>query len=149
MDAAPFLEKQLPGIVIDGKIGRQMAQAQEIVEAMAASGELGDRVVIELGTNGTFNSKQLAKLIETIGDKREIWLVNVRVPRKWQDNVNSALRKAAAAYPNVKLVDWFAASKGKDGFFYKDGVHLKSEGAEFYASMLAKELGSSGSGTPS
>ena len=141
LDAAPYLEKLLPGIVIDGQVGRQMTHAQEVVEAMIASGSLGDRVVIELGTNGSFNSKQLAKLIETIGDKREIWLVNVRVPRKWQNNVNSALNKAAAQYGNVKLVDWYSASKGQDDFFYKDGVHLKRQGAEFYASMLAKELG--------
>lgn len=141
LDAAPYLEKLLPGIVIDGQVGRQMTHAQEVVEAMIASGTLGNRVVIELGTNGSFNSKQLAKLIETIGDKREVWLVNVRVPRKWQNTVNSALNKAAAEYGNVKLVDWYSASKGQDDFFYKDGVHLKRQGAEFYASMLTKELG--------
>ncbi|MFC7146946.1 acyltransferase family protein [Cohnella cellulosilytica] len=140
LDAAPYLEKLLPGIFVDGKIGRQMTHAQEVVEAMIASGSLGDRIVIELGTNGSFNSKQLVKLIETIGDERDIWLVNVRVPRKWQDNVNSALKKAAGEYDNVKLVDWYSASKGQDDFFYKDGVHLKNQGAEFYASLLAKEL---------
>jgi len=141
LDAAPYLEKLLPGISVDGKIGRQMTQAQDVVDAMIASGKLGDRVVIELGTNGSFNSKQLRKLIETIGEKREILLVNVRVPRKWQDTVNTALEKAASDYDNVKLIDWFTASKDKDDFFYKDGVHLKREGAEFYASMLTKELG--------
>ncbi|WP_372632946.1 acyltransferase family protein [Cohnella sp.] len=140
LDAAPYLEKLLPGIVIDGQVGRQMTHAQEVVEAMIASGSIGDRVVIELGTNGSFNSKQLAKLIERIGDKREVWLVNVRVPRKWQNNVNSALNKAASEYGNVKLVDWYSASKGQDDFFYKDGVHLKRQGAEFYASILAKEF---------
>jgi len=141
LDAQPYLEKWLPGIVVDGKIGRQMSQATGVVESLKASGKLGDRIIIELGTNGSFNSKQLRKLLDSLSDAKEIWLVNTRVPRKWQDTVNSALKKAAGDYDNVKLIDWYTASKGRDSFFYKDGVHLKPSGADYYAKLLKKELG--------
>ncbi|TVY02368.1 acetyltransferase [Cohnella terricola] len=141
LDAQPFLEKLLPGIVVDGKIGRQMSQATDVVESLKAGGKLGDCIIIELGTNGSFNSKQLRKLLDSLSDAKEIWLVNTRVPRKWQDTVNAALEKAAGDYDNVKLIDWFSASKGKISFFYKDGVHLKPSGADYYAKLLKKELG--------
>jgi len=141
LDAAPYLEKLLPGIVVDGKVGRQMTQALETVEALDADGQLGHRVIIELGTNGSFHSKHLRKLLDALGDKREIWLVNARVPRPWKETVNSALAKAAEDYGNVRVIDWLSASKGKDEYFSKDGVHLKRSGAEAYASLLANEVG--------
>ncbi|TNJ64918.1 acetyltransferase [Paenibacillus hemerocallicola] len=140
LDAAPYLEKYLPGIVIDGKVGRQMFQAQEVVDNLKTNGKLGSRVIIELGTNGSFNTKQLRELLSSLGDARQIVLVNTRVPRKWQDTVNSALKEAAKDFHNVTLVDWYTSSEGKKSYFYDDGVHLKREGAEFYASLIASAV---------
>jgi lysophospholipase L1-like esterase len=140
LDAAPHLEKLLPGIVIDGKVGRQMYQAQVIVDRLKAEGKLGDRVVIELGTNGAFSSKQLRELLSSLQDARKIVLINTRVPRKWQDTVNSTLEEVANEYANTEIMDWYSASKDKQTYFADDGVHLKREGAESYAFLLSKTL---------
>lgn len=140
LDAAPFLIDSLPGIVIDGKVGRQMMQAQEVVDQLKAKGRLGKRIVIELGTNGSFNSKQLRKLLQSLSDAEQIIVVNTRVPRKWQDTVNSIISKVSSEFSNTTIVDWYTASEGKDGYFYHDGVHLKREGAKYYASILVKTL---------
>lgn len=140
LDAGPYLEKWFPGIVIDGKIGRQFRQAAAIVESMKSSNQLGDTVIIELGTNGIFTAKQMSELLETIGSERHILLINTRVPRKWQDSVNEMLAETADSNENVTLVDWYAASKDKEDFFSADGVHLNKEGAEFYADLLARAI---------
>lgn len=140
LDAAPYLEKILPGIVVDGKVGRQMSQAQKVVDKLKANGNLGSRVIIELGTNGPFNSKQLRELLSSLGDVQQIVLVNTRVPKKWQDTVNSTLEKAAADFPNATLVDWYSSSEGKDSYFAADGVHLQKKGAEFYAALVAEAV---------
>ncbi|KRF44226.1 acyltransferase [Paenibacillus sp. Soil787] len=140
LDAAPFLKKNLPGIVIDGKVGRQMSQAQEVVDQLKANGKLGSRVIIELGTNGPFNSKELRKLLTSLGEVQQIVLVNTRVPKKWQDTVNSVLKEVSADYQNATLVDWYSLSQGKDNYFSEDGVHLKQEGAKFYAELVAKAI---------
>lgn len=140
LDAQPYLEKLLPGIIVDGKVGRQFAEAQSIIDGLIASGKLGNQVIIELGTNGPFTKKQLSKLLASLGDKRHVILVNVRVPRKWQDTVNTTIEDVAAGYPNVTVVDWYSASKDHDDFFYKDGVHLKPKGSQFYASLLVQAL---------
>ncbi|WP_338045193.1 acyltransferase family protein [Paenibacillus humicola] len=134
------LEKRLPGIVVDAKVGRQMTQAADELTRLKAEGKLGSRVIIELGTNGPFAKKQLVKLLDALKSADRVLLVNTRVPRKWQDDVNKSLKSAAADYPNVKLVDWYAASKGHDAFFTRDGVHLQTDGAKFYAAMLADAL---------
>jgi peptidoglycan/LPS O-acetylase OafA/YrhL len=138
LDAAPFLGKLLPGIVVDGKVGRQMSQAQEVVDKLKRNGKLGNRVIIELGTNGSFNTKQLRRLLTSLDDVQQIVLVNTRVPRKWQDTVNSALTKVALDFPKATIVDWYSASEGNNSYFYNDGVHLRREGAEVYASLVAE-----------
>ncbi|OAB36092.1 acyltransferase [Paenibacillus glacialis] len=140
LDAAPYLQEMLPGIVIDGKVGRQMSQAQEVVDKLRANGKLGSRVIINLGTNGSFNSKQLRQLLGSLDDVQKIVLVNTRVPRKWQDTVNSLLTKVAAEFPNAMIVDWHSSSEGHNSYFYDDGVHLRREGAKFYASLVAKVI---------
>ncbi|MGO4545192.1 acyltransferase family protein [Paenibacillus sp. 2TAB23] len=140
LDAGPYLEKLLPGIAIDGKIGRQFSQAVTILEKLKRSDELADTVIIELGTNGSFTTKQMVALLETIGPKRKIFMINTRVPRKWQDTVNKMLEETAKANENVTIVDWYSASKGKKDFFSTDGVHLKKHGASFYADMVAKAI---------
>ncbi|WP_425339590.1 acyltransferase family protein [Paenibacillus etheri] len=140
LDVAPYLSEELPGIVIEGKIGRQMAKAQEVVDQLKAQGRLGKKVIIELGTNGSFSSKQLRDLLDSLSDVEQILLVNTRVPRKWENNVNHNISKVSSEYSNTTVVDWYSASEGRDDYFYQDGVHLKPEGSKYYASLLAKAL---------
>lgn len=140
LDVAPYLTEKLPGIVIEGKIGRQMVKAQEVVDQLKAQGRLGKKVIIELGTNGSFSSKQLRSLLDSLSDAEQILLVNTRVPRKWENNVNHNISKVSSEYSNTTVVDWYSASEGKDNYFYEDGVHLKPEGSKFYASLLVKAL---------
>lgn len=135
------LEKLLPGIVVDGKVGRQLTQAFDTIDEHKKAGDLGGIVVLELGTNGPFTEKKLGQLLDSLGDERQILLVNTRVPRKWQNDVNKLLASAADDRDNVTLVDWYAESKGKDAYFAKDGVHLNRSGAEDYAEMLEKAIG--------
>ncbi|MFB0843251.1 acyltransferase family protein [Paenibacillus oleatilyticus] len=140
LGTAAQLEKQLPGIVIDGKVGRQLAQAQEVADRLRSKGKLGSRIIIELGTNGAFSKKQLESLLHSLADAEQIVLVNTRVPRPWEGTVNDMLKEVSGRFANTTLVDWHAASVGKASFFAADGVHLNAEGAEYYASLLAKAV---------
>ncbi|MGD8188750.1 acyltransferase family protein [Brevibacillus ginsengisoli] len=140
VDIAPELTKLMPGIVIDGKIGRQFNQAQAIVDQLKSEGKLGSRVIIELGTNGAFTDKQLISLIQSLDGVEQIILVNTRVPRPWEEVVNTTLANVASTFPNTTLVDWYSASAGKGAYFYPDGVHLNPDGSLAYASLLAKAV---------
>ncbi|RIV19680.1 acetyltransferase [Alicyclobacillaceae bacterium I2511] len=140
IDAAPYLKKLLPGIVVDAHIGRQVVQAQAVVTQLKAKGLLGNRVIIELGTNGPFTEQQMVSLLQSLGSVQQIVLVNTRMPRPWQDTVNQTLAQVAAIFPKVTLVNWYDASAGKGSYFYPDGVHLDPTGAQYYASLLAKAV---------
>ncbi|MFD2172176.1 acyltransferase family protein [Tumebacillus lipolyticus] len=143
LDVEPYLKDIFPSHVIDGKIGRQMAEAQDVVNRLLADGKLGDYVIIELGTNGMFPKKTLESILSSIGSSRHILLVNTRVPRKWEETVNSTLAEVVAEHPNTKLIDWHKASAGKDGYFSADGVHLTPQGAQAFAALVVDAIKSS------
>lgn len=140
VDAAPYLQKLLPGIVVDAKVGLQMYQLPAVVAQLKAEGELGNRIIIETGTNGPFTKSQFIDLLNSLGPVKQIILVNSRVPRSWQTVVNSTLADVASTYPHTTLVDWYSASAGKNSLFYPDGVHLPPQGAQYYASLVAQAV---------
>ncbi|WP_197648394.1 acyltransferase family protein [Sulfobacillus thermosulfidooxidans] len=137
IDATPYLRQLLPGIVISAQIGRQFIQVPEVIAQLRQAGFLGHYVIIELGTNGPFTLQQLDAVITSLGH-RQIIFVNTRVPRPWQNIVNSTLAQGAQQFPQrVHIVNWYQASAGKPYDFYPDGVHLNPQGAAYYASLIA------------
>ncbi|EPY04686.1 acyltransferase [Paenibacillus alvei TS-15] len=137
LDVAPYLSKQLPGTVVDAKIGRQMSEAGDIIQGLKQNDKLGRYVIIALGTNGIFGEKQLNKLIESLSNVEQIIFVNTRMPEKWEGKINALLAKTAAANSNITLVDWYNASEDHDDYFEPDGTHLVPKGAKAYAALLA------------
>ncbi|ALQ68100.1 acyltransferase family protein [Bacillus thuringiensis] len=140
IDITPYLKNTFPDIRIDAQIGRQLSKAISVVEQLKNEGNLGNYVIIGLGTNGAFTTEQLVSLIKLIGNERKIIFINTRVPRPWESIVNERLKVTVTKYPNVTLVDWYAASAGKKDYFAPDGVHLTNVGAEAYAVLVAKAV---------
>ncbi|WP_127593342.1 acyltransferase family protein [Paenibacillus lautus] len=141
LGVSPYLEKSLPGIHIDAVIGRQMRQADDLIPAMKTQNRIdGGIIIIGLGTNGAFSKKDLDSLLRPLDTAKQILLINTRVPRDWEQNVNGMLAKAVAENPKVTLVDWYSASKDHPEYFRSDGVHLEPEGAEAYTSMLLQAI---------
>ncbi|WNS46097.1 hypothetical protein [Paenibacillus sp. MMS20-IR301] len=136
----PYLKELLPDATVNGKESRQMVQAQKLITELETNGKLGDYIIIELGTNGPFNKKQLRNILTTLSGAKQVLLVTARVPKGWQDTVNTTIKDVAREFNNAKVVDWYAASEGKSDYFYKDGVHLKPEGSRYYASLLLEAL---------
>ncbi|MEK8212047.1 MULTISPECIES: acyltransferase family protein [unclassified Paenibacillus] len=110
LNVASSLEEILPGIVIDGEVGRQMSSAQDVVNELRARGKLGNRIILELGTNGSFNKTKLRLLLESLQDAKQVYLVTTRVPENWQNSVNEALKEVAGEFQNVNIIDWYSAS---------------------------------------
>lgn len=137
VEVGPALQELFPDMVVDGKIGRQMYQASQVIKDLEDQGMLGNTVIIELGANGAFAEKQFADILELLGNDRQIVLINTRVPKPWESVVNNLLAQAADDNSNIMLVDWYAASSGHNEYFYPDGVHLQPAGLQAYVSLVA------------
>ncbi len=140
VDAAPYLRAMLPGAVIDAQIGQQLYQVQSEVPQLKKDGDVGDELIVELGTNGYFSPTQLKSLLRSLGPMRRTVLVNTRETRPWEQAVNQSIATVAHSLPNTTMVNWYAISATAPQYFYPDGVHLDPQGAQFYASLLVHAL---------
>ena len=128
VDIGESFKSSVPKSRIDGKVGRQLYQTLPLVKANYSQyKKSSDQVVLELGTNGDFTVKQLDDLLNQFG-KAKIYLVNTRVPRIYEANVNRLLADAAKRKSNVTLIDWNKRSQGHSEYFAPDGVHLEYKG---------------------
>jgi len=100
---------------VDAAVGRQSADIIGRLEAYKASGQLPDRVIVQLGENGPVWGSDVKRLREVLADVPEVLIVNVRVPRSWEDEVNGILEETVANWPEAHIIDWHDASVGKPG----------------------------------
>lgn len=134
------LQEIFPQAVVDADISRQLYTAPELLQSLREQGLLKDKVVLALGTNGSFTDAQFDSVMKTIGD-RQVYVVNVRVPtQRWQNEVNLSFEKMVEKYPNITLIDWYSESNEHDDWFREDHVHLEESGKVHYATLLAKAI---------
>ncbi|WP_214816943.1 acyltransferase family protein [Exiguobacterium sp. s59] len=136
-----YLADAFPNMKIDAEIGRQVRDAIPVASQYASYNAPGHVVFIHLGTNGAFKMEQLDTLLKQFERADQIYLINTRVPRPWESEVNEKLARASELHENVSLIDWHGQSIGKESYFESDGVHLNVEGAEAFGDVLNKEIG--------
>jgi lysophospholipase L1-like esterase len=138
--SATALERVMPGIYIDAKLGRQPSAGLAVIQSLVAAGRLRPVVLISLGTNGAVTAGQLRLLRRVIGAARELVLVNTFGPEAWEHEVNVALAAASRHGRRTQLADWGRAIAGRTGLLWPDGIHPRPAGATLYAHMAIKAI---------
>jgi GDSL-like Lipase/Acylhydrolase family len=106
--------------------------------------------VVALGTNDAANvavgsgygySERIDRMMEIIGDDPVLW-VDVKTLRERgpyaSENMrrfNSALEKAHARYPALRVFDW--SDVVIDQWFVADGIHYNADGYAYRAALIA------------
>jgi hypothetical protein len=121
LGARESLKSVLGEISIDAEVSRQPEEIAERIRARRDERRLGPDVVIHMGTNGIVQEEDLKPILEELRDRNRVVVVNVRVPRVWMKPTNEMISSLVTQYPNVRLADWNAVSKGKKGYFAPDG----------------------------
>jgi hypothetical protein len=138
LGAEPALRQRFgDGALIDADVSRQYGAGLERLRELERAGALRQALVIHLGNNGTVTFAQLEETMRLVGDLPLVYLVTVRVPRKWEEPVNGTLRAATLRWPRVRLLDWQGYSRAQGLEFAKDGYHLRPEAARAYADLVA------------
>jgi hypothetical protein len=131
-------------VEIDAEIGRQIATAAQILRERRDAGRLPDVVIIHVGSNGPATSGQLKALMDAVADVPDVFLLNVRIRDEYEGHNNRMLAQIAKSSSNVTFIDWYAATQGRSDLFWKDGMHVRPEGADFYADLIARALHDAG-----
>jgi peptidoglycan/LPS O-acetylase OafA/YrhL len=137
---APSIARVVGPIQLDAAIGRQVADDVDALRRRAAKGKLGNTLILNIGNNGPIFKRDADAAMELLRDVPTVVWINVAVPREWQDRNNRLIASYAERYPNIRLVDWYAASKGHPELFAEDEVHPNREGARLLASLVADAL---------
>ena len=132
------------GITVDAEKNRQFNESLQIFGYLKATRELGDNVVIHLGTNNGTTKQTLDRIMKALVDVKLVVFLTTHVPTKgWQQETNSLIAALPKQYPNVKVVYWNAITKDHPEYFAGDKVHLKPAGQDFYVAQIMSALGRS------
>ncbi|ADG74283.1 acyltransferase 3 [Cellulomonas flavigena DSM 20109] len=128
------------GVATDAVVSRQFAEMADLVLQAAAAGTLGHTVVVHGGTNGPVAEEDLRRLLAGTVDRR-VFVVNVRVPRPWEQFDNELFARVVPEYPHARLLDWKSVAEANLPWFYDDGIHLREGGGrEGYAAWIVHEI---------
>lgn len=142
LGAKGALEAAVPGIHVDAEKSRQFGNGIDIVRALKDSGQLGDVVVIHLGTNGRITDEQMAALKPLLEDRKRVVFLNVFVPRSWQNGDNDVIQRWVPQFGNAMLVNWNGEGSTHPEMFYGDHIHVDTNGQIRYADLVAQAINS-------
>jgi hypothetical protein len=130
------------GFVPDAEESRQFQNGADTVQTLRDQGRLGDIVVVHLGTNGNIAQSDMTRLMEALAGVPQVLLLTIDVDRAWTPGNNALIYDTVATYPNVQLLDWAGLDDGCPGdCFASDGFHLRTDGQNYYAALIAEALG--------
>ncbi|MGA0862447.1 MAG: acyltransferase family protein [Ilumatobacteraceae bacterium] len=130
------------GLTVDAAKNRQVIEALQIFNYYKSTKELGERVVVHLGTNGTTKKSTYESILAPLADVDTVVVLTVRVPdREYETLNNDIIRALPTAFPNVQVVDWWQLSDDKPEWFAADGVHLNDTGRDEYARAILSAFG--------
>ena len=138
LGAAPVIQQVMGDVDIDATVGRQAGDAIVLLQARKAQQLLAPIVVLQIGNNGIFTDKQFDEVMTILSDSKRVVFINVKVARKWEAPNNAVIASGVKRYSNTVLIDWYAASITKPGYFWDDGIHLRPEGAAAYTELIVQ-----------
>ncbi|MBC8159722.1 MAG: acetyltransferase [Roseiflexaceae bacterium] len=140
LGASSELVQVFQTIQVDAAVSRRLGAAIAILHDKRELNQLGDVVIVHIGTNGPISSEQFDELMRILADVRRVVIVNVKVPRWWEAPNNAVLAEGVGRYSNTVLADWYTKSHERAEFFRRDGIHLLPDGARLYANFLAAHV---------
>ncbi len=142
LGAKGALETLIPGIQVNAEVSRQFGNGIDVVRALKEAGQLGDVVVVHLGTNGVITDGHMDALKPLLQDRRKVIFLNVFAPRSWTNGDNDVLNRKIPEFGNAVLVNWNGYGSEHPDVFYGDGIHVQPEGQLQYADLVAQQINS-------
>jgi peptidoglycan/LPS O-acetylase OafA/YrhL len=127
-------------VTVDAAVSRQVDAGLSLLRLWRDTGYLGDVAVVHLGNNGIFTDEQFDEMMEILAGVPRVVVVTTRNTYTWQDSVNDVIARGAQRHPTVVVADWHAVSDPNRDWFWDDGMHVRPEGAEAYAGVVARAV---------
>ena len=135
LGAAPQLAER--NFTVDAKESRAFVSGLDTILNLEQSGRLGDQVVVHLGTNGPIGQSDMDRMMDALAGVPTVVLLTNDVDRDYTAGNNAIIYDAVNRYPNVYVLDWQGLAPSCPGnCFYDDDLHLRPDGATYYAQLI-------------
>ena len=130
------------GITVDASKNRQVIDAVQIFNYYKSVNELGDVVVIHLGTNGITKAATFERILKPLANVKRVVILTMRVPGRASEQLNNAvINNLPATHSNVTILDWYTLSKPHPEWFNSDGIHPNAVGQDNYVALILQAIG--------
>ncbi|MEX0767459.1 MAG: hypothetical protein WD029_03205 [Microthrixaceae bacterium] len=134
------------GVVFDAVVSRSTSAGAAAIDSRRM--ELTDSLVVNLGANDAGNTaayrQKVGQILSSTAGVPHVYWLTIREVRDYYPAANQAVREVAAAFPNVTVLDWNAATAGSSGLTASDGLHLTAAGALAMTDLVAGAVVNSG-----
>jgi hypothetical protein len=118
--------------------------AGPVIDAAQAMGQIGDVVIVALGSNDGIDPNEfhawIDGLMQHLQSVRRVYWVNLRQFRDWVTAANAEIDAAKARYPNLRIIDWWARATFDPGLVVDDGLHLSEFGQAAMGDLITSTL---------
>ena len=128
------LRYYFPGIRIDAKSNRRWSDGLAEVKARGEGNRRA--VILAFGTNAGVDEEDVDRVLDALGPKRMVVLVNIMGPFARVDTDNAALALIARDRPNVAVADWAGAIRAHPDQVQSDRVHPTIRGAHLFSKTI-------------
>ncbi len=128
-------------IEVDALKARSWTNGIEALRTRFRDGNVDDIVVVHLGYNGPVNSDMLDALIDATTGARRVYILTVRIDRRWESRINELIRERAESVAVVRVIDWKLLAESDRSLLGRDNVHLSPDGQRVYAELIASAVG--------
>ena len=136
-----FEELTAAGLLVDVAQSRQMNSTVPLVQQLRDAGQLGNAVVVHLGTNGPPSTETVDAFFGALAGVPRVVMLTTFGNRSWIPPTNDLLYQVPAKFPNVVLVDWAnLAPQCPADCFYDDGIHINQAGQNYYTQLILDAL---------
>ncbi len=136
LGAQSGLRSTFKKVSIDAAVGRQAVDMVARLRQLRDAGAFRETVILHTGSNGYVTEQQLRTMLDILSEVPRVVVVNVDVPREWQNPNNELIRELVAETPNTVLADWHGYAEANSGLHVKDGIHLTTKGVNRYSQVL-------------
>jgi lysophospholipase L1-like esterase len=125
-----------PEANVDATVSRQFKHADDVASELRDRGDLGDVVVLHLGTNGAFSGTTWDEVMTELSGVDRVIVLTAFVPRRWEATVNAAITSGVERWPEVEILDYKSFGEAHPEYYNSDGVHLNGRGQAAYAELI-------------
>ena len=129
-----------PNAVISANRDLQVYELGGMIDQLKQQKQLGDIIVLMVGSNGAYTKGQLDVVLKNIGMDKQIFLVSNTINRTWQHEINQIANQLADKYSNVYYIDWKTEASTHPDWFYEKASIVNTTGAHQQGLWIAKMI---------